>query len=113
MNTTTTTSTTRALTGALTSAASLLAAAALVEATATAGVLVTVSGTDIDIQVPAHTGGQPARTQVVAAYARAVSAPVRRRRGGANTWIEAHGTIAGHPVHIWTVADQVAEQVVA
>ncbi|GAA2708953.1 hypothetical protein ACFY2R_17985 [Micromonospora olivasterospora] len=97
--------TTAAQASALTAAASLLATAALMDAVGTQRVSVTVADVDIDIQVPARTGTEAARAAVVAAYAHALSTPVHRRAGGPHTWIEAHGTIAGHPVHVWTIAD--------
>ncbi|MFV2128382.1 hypothetical protein ACFHWS_28300 [Micromonospora sp. LOL_013] len=104
------TTTTTMTVGALAAAASLLATtAALTRAAAATRVSVTVADVNIDIQVPDRTGGEADRVAVVAAYAHALSTSVRRRTGGAHTWIEARGTIAGHPVHVWTVADADAE----
>jgi hypothetical protein len=93
------------LAGPLTTAASLIAIAALTKATGTVPVSVTVSGTDISVQVCRHAGDEPARAEAVAAYAHALAAPVRRRHGSRDTWIETRGAIAGHPVHVWTITD--------
>jgi hypothetical protein len=89
----------------LTTAASLLAAAALAQTAAAAPVAVTVSGGEISVQIPAHAGDQRCRAAAVAAYAHALHTPVHHRRGGRHGWIEAHSAIAGHPVHVWTIAD--------
>lgn len=101
------------LAGPLASAASLVATAALVGAAGAAHVSVTVTGTQISIQVPQHAGDEAARTAAVARYAHALSAPVHRRSGhhSPHTWIEAHGAIAGHPVHVWTIADTTTQEV--
>jgi hypothetical protein len=93
------------LAGPLTTAASLIATAALVDAAGAAHVSVTVSGAEISVQVSQHAGDEPARAAAVAAYAQALTAPVRRRVGGSHTWIETRGAIAGHRVHVWTIAD--------
>jgi hypothetical protein len=98
------------LTGALATAASLIATAALVGAAGAGEVSVTVSGTDISVQVPTYAGDEPARAAVVACYAYALSAPMRRHLGGSHTWIETRGAIAGHPVHVWTIADPIGER---
>jgi hypothetical protein len=92
---------------ALITAASLIARAALVSAAGATAVSVTVSGTDISVQVPPHAGNEPTRAATVAAYAHALTAPVHRHRDrhSVHTWIETRGAIAGHLVHVWTVAD--------
>lgn len=97
---------------ALATAASLIATAALVGATGAAAVSVTVSGIDISVQVPTHAGDEPHRAAVVACYAHALSAPVHRHTSthSPHTWIETRGAIAGHPVHVWTVADPTGGQ---
>jgi hypothetical protein len=93
------------LSTALTAAASLIAAA-LVRAAA-AGVRVVVSGTDISIQVPPRGGDQNIREATVAAYAQVLGTQVTRQhshpRGEA--WTETRGTLGGHDVHVWTIAD--------
>lgn len=63
---------------ALITAASLIASAALVSAAGATAVSVTVSGTDISVQVPPHAGDEPTRAATVAAYAHALTAPVHR-----------------------------------
>jgi hypothetical protein len=100
------------LTGALSTAASLIATAALVSAAGAASVSVTVSGTDINVQVPTHAGAEADRAASVAAYAHALRAPVHRRNGpySPHTWIETRGAIAGHPVHVWTIADPARQE---
>lgn len=103
------------LASALTTAASLIAVAALVNTAGAAAVSVAVTGTDINMQVPQHAGNEATRAAVVACYARALDAPVRRHHDqySAHTWIEARGAIAGHPVHVWTIADPAEPTVVA
>jgi hypothetical protein len=47
----------------------------------------------------------------VAGYARVLGASVQRSRDehSPHTWIEARGAIAGHSVHVWTIADPTGE----
>jgi glycerophosphoryl diester phosphodiesterase len=110
---TTTVATSPDLAGPLASAASLVATAALVGA-AGAGthVSVTVAGADIDVQIPAYAGDEPTRAAAVGAYAHTLGTGVHRRVGehSPHTWIETRGKIAGHPVHVWTVADPADQQ---
>lgn len=95
------------LAGPLAAAASLVATAALVAAAGAAHISVTVAGAAINVQVPTYAGDEPTRAAAVGAYAHALGSPVQRRVGetSPHTWIEARGTIAGHPVHVWTIAD--------
>jgi hypothetical protein len=92
---------------ALATAASLIATAALVRAAGAAAVRVVIADTDIDVQVPPRAGDQAAREQAVAVYAEILGVAVTRRhsRLGSEAWIEAHGGIGGHDVHVWTVTD--------
>jgi hypothetical protein len=89
----------------LLTAASLMAAAALVDRAGADDVSITARGTDISIQVPQHNGDETTRADTVAAYALVLDVPVRRNPGTGNTWIEAHGVIGAHRVHVWTVGD--------
>jgi hypothetical protein len=91
----------------LVAAASLIAAAALVGHAGVGSVSVTVHGADISVQIPCYIGDEAARVQMVAAYARALGTPVQRRVRQ-STWIETHGGIAAHRVHVWTAADDPA-----
>lgn len=93
------------LPGVMTAAASLLAAAALVDtAGSTTTVSVTVSDTDISIQVGRHAGDPTIRAAAVAAYARALHTPVvHTPASGQGTWVETRAVLAGHPVHVWTL----------
>lgn len=88
----------------LIAAASLIAAAALVDRTGVTSVSVTVYGSDISVQVPTYIGDEPTRTNAVAAYARALSAPVQRQVSDQHTWILTDGVIATHRVHVYTIA---------
>lgn len=90
--------------GALTTAASLLATAALHDAAGPATVSVTVTGTDISVQVPRHAGDRTARTAAVTAYARILHTPVtqRPRPASADMWVETHGVMR-RQVHVWTL----------
>jgi hypothetical protein len=91
---------------ALTGAASLLAAAALVSAAGGVPVSVTVSDTDISVQISRHAGDQAERSATVAAYAQVLHAEVSRRpSSGGDGWIETRSVIGGHPVHVWTLID--------
>jgi hypothetical protein len=89
----------------LITAASLMAAAALVDRAGAADVSITVHGTDINVQVPTHNGDEPTRSDTVAAYALALDVPVLRKPGTQGTWIEAYGVIGAHRVHVWTIAE--------
>jgi hypothetical protein len=87
-------------------ATALTAAAALVTDAAELDVSVTVDGDRISIQIPVHAGGEQHRTAVVARYATVLATPLLRStpsRG--HVWIETRGTVHGHLVHVWTVAD--------
>jgi hypothetical protein len=95
----------RELSHTLITAASLMAAAALVDRAGTADVSITVHGTDINVQVPTHNGDEPSRSDTVAAYALVLDVPVLRKPGTQHTWIEAYGIIGAHRVHVWTIAD--------
>ncbi|MER7005210.1 hypothetical protein ABT297_19470 [Dactylosporangium sp. NPDC000555] len=92
---------------ALTAAASLLAAAALVEAADTTGVSVSVSETDISIQIGRHAGDPAVRAAAVAAYAGLLHTTVTRTpaRHSPGSRVETHAVLAGHPVHVWTFID--------
>jgi hypothetical protein len=92
------------LSATLIAAASLIAAAALVDRTGVTGVSVTVCGSDINVQVPTYIGDEPTRAAAVAAYARALSAPVQRVTDR-HTWIRTDGVIATHPVRVYTLAE--------
>jgi hypothetical protein len=93
---------------ALNAAAALLASAALLNATGDAEyVCVTVGVTGISIQIPA-TGhlDEAARAAIVATHANILATTVARRPlGPTKHFIEAHGTMAGHAVHVWTTTD--------
>jgi hypothetical protein len=89
----------------LIAAASLMAAAALVGSAGVGDVSLTVHDTEISLQVPTHVGDEPTRADVVTAYARVLSVPVRRNVTTAHTWIEARGVIGAHQVHMWTIAN--------
>ena len=89
----------------LITAASLMAAAALVDRAGTADVSITVHGTDINVQVPEYNGDEPARADTVAAYALVLDVPVLHKPGtSGHSWIEARGAIGAHQVKVWTVA---------
>jgi hypothetical protein len=92
---------------ALAAAASLLScAAALGAAVDTGHVSVTVGPTGISVQVNQHSADEATRTAIVAAHAGVLAAAVTRgRRHSPHTWIETRGVLAGHPVHVWTIAD--------
>lgn len=97
--------TSRSTTGqTLVTAASLMAAAALVDQAGAADVSITVNGRDISVQVPTHNGDEPARSDTVAAYALALDVPVLRKPTAQHTWIEAYGVIGAHRIHVWTIA---------
>jgi hypothetical protein len=84
------------------------AAADLIEQAGIAGLMLYPEPGEIVIQVPGHAGDTPARTAQVARLAAltggepAPSAQPGRTRG----WIQARGTFAGHPVHIFTPVSQ-------
>jgi hypothetical protein len=90
----------------LLTAATLIATAALVAATA-ADVSVTVDAATISVQVSQFAGDEPARAAIVAVYAHVLRAAVTRRtsRNHTDAWVETRGSAAGHPVHVWTIAD--------
>jgi len=89
----------------LITAASLMAAAALVDRAGTAEVSITVRGTDINIQVQFYAGDDCDRADTVAAYALVLDVPVRRNPGKEHGWIEAHGAIGAHHVKVWTTVE--------
>jgi hypothetical protein len=91
---------------ALLTAAALIATAALVAASA-ADVSVTVDAATISVQVSQFAGDEPARAATVAVYAHVLRAAVTRRtsRDHTDAWVETRGSAAGHPVHVWTIAD--------
>lgn len=93
------------LAGPLAAAASLVATAALVAAADAGHVSVTVAGSEINVQVPGYAGDEATRAATVGAYAHVLGTSMARRRGSPHTWIETRGAIAGHPVHVWTIAD--------
>lgn len=98
--------------GPLATAASLVATAALVNNASTAPIAVSVAGAVIDVQVPTYAGDEPTRVAVVAAYAAVLGSQIQHRgaRGGAQALIETRGVIAGHPVHVYTLATAADEQ---
>ncbi len=91
----------------LVTAASLLATAALVTAAADTHVSVTVSGERISIQIPTWGYDEPTRAATVAAYAHTLGTPVSYRPGSRDSWIETHGVISGHSVHVWTAIESI------
>jgi hypothetical protein len=93
---------------ALAAAASLLSTAAVCGAAVdTEHVSVTICLTGISVQIGQHVADETARTAIVAAHARVLATTVARRRTphSPHTWIETRGVLAGHPVHVWTIAD--------
>lgn len=103
---TSTTTPTPELSSVLTGAASLLAAAALLDTTDnTAPVSVTVSGPEISVQVCQHAGPAARRVAAVAAYARILHTELVHRPSpeGPHSWAETRGQVGGHPVHVWTL----------
>jgi hypothetical protein len=94
----------QSLSHTLITAASLMAAAALVDRAGTADVSITVHGTDINVQVPEYNGDEPDRADTVAAYALVLDVPVLRKPAGGRVWIEARGVIGAHQVKVWTIA---------
>jgi hypothetical protein len=88
----------------LLTAAALIATAALA-ADSAADVSVTVDAATISVQVSQFAGDEPARAATVAAYAHVLRAAVTRRTSRNHTWVETRGSAAGHPVHVWTIAD--------
>jgi glycerophosphoryl diester phosphodiesterase len=77
----------------------------MVADSAAADVSVTVDAETISMQVCQYAGDEATRAATVAVYAHVLHTKVTRRTSREHTWIEARGTAAGHPVHVWTVAD--------
>jgi hypothetical protein len=100
------------LAGPLATAASLVTTAALVNNASVAPIAVTVAGAAIDVQVPTYAGDEPTRAAAVAAYAAVLGSQVHHRSGEHHTraLIETRGVIAGHPVHVYTLAEAADEQ---
>jgi hypothetical protein len=84
------------------------AAADLIEQAGIAGLVLYPEPDEIVIQVPQTSGDVPSRTRKVARLATLTgSQPAPSPQPGATRgWIEARGTFAGHPVHIFTPLSQ-------
>ncbi len=86
------------------------AAADLIEQAGIPGLAIWPEPDEIVIQVPEASGDTPSRTQKVARLAALTGCqPAPDPQPGRTCgWLHAHGTFAGHPVHIFTPVKQEA-----
>jgi hypothetical protein len=84
------------------------ATADLIEQAGIAGLAIYPEPDEIVIQVPQTSGDAPSRTAKVARLAALTGCQPAAdpQPGKTQGWIHAHGTFAGHPVHIFTPLSQ-------